>query len=263
MTRTRLVTFCYLGPTVALGTVALWMTLKGHALAFLFLIGTLGLAGLGGYCARLGRKPKITFSQCRVDGPYVAMTFDDGPHPANTPRLLDMLKQREIHATFFVVGRLATASPNIVQRMVAEGHEIANHSWSHPQLSSMAEDEVRDQLQQTHDALIQTTGVTPKIMRPPYGAFTHHQRSWAQEIWGYKCVLWNVDPEDWKYLSAGHVKDEILKATAPGSIILSHDIHESTVDAMPETLDGLLARGFKFVTVSELLVMDRRRLQWS
>jgi peptidoglycan/xylan/chitin deacetylase (PgdA/CDA1 family) len=201
--------------------------------------------------------PKITFSQCHVEGPYIAMTFDDGPHGANTPRLLDMLKQRKIHATFFVVGQCAAEFPDIMKRIVAEGHEIGNHSWSHPQLSSMSEAGVRDQLQKTHDAIVQSTGVTPKLLRPPYGAFTARQRAWANGTWGYKIILWDVDPLDWKIRNADHVKHEILKATVSGSIILSHDIHKTTVDAMPETLDGLLAKGFKFVTVSELIAMDR------
>ena len=201
--------------------------------------------------------PKITFSQCHVDGPYVAMTFDDGPHAANTPRLLEMLKQRKIHATFFMVGQCVAEYPDIVKRIVAEGHEVANHSWSHPQLSAMSEAAVREQLQKTHDAIIAACGVTPKVMRPPYGAFTARQRAWAQGEWGYKCILWDVDPLDWKVRNSEHVKTEILKQTVPGSIILSHDIHKTTVDAMPETLDALLAKGFKFVTVSELIAMDR------
>ena len=201
--------------------------------------------------------PKSTFSQCHVDGPYVAMTFDDGPHGANTPRLLEMLRQRKIHATFFLVGQCVAEFPDIVKKIVADGHEIANHSWSHPQLSAMSESAVRDQLQKTHDAIIAACGVTPKIMRPPYGAFTARQRAWAHGEWGYKCILWDVDPLDWKVRNSEHVKTEILKQTVPGSIILSHDIHKSTVDAMPETLDALLAKGFKFVTVSELIAMDR------
>ncbi len=201
--------------------------------------------------------PKITFSQCHVEGPYVAMTFDDGPHGANTPRLLDMLKQRKIHATFFMVGQCVAEYPAIVRRMVAEGHEVANHSWSHPQLSSMTEASVREQLQKTHDAIIAACGVAPKTMRPPFGAFTARQRAWSHGEWGYKCILWDVDPLDWKVRNAEHVKNEILKAAVPGSIILAHDIHKSTIDAMPETLDGLLAKGFKFVTVSELLAMDK------
>ncbi|KAB2647873.1 MAG: polysaccharide deacetylase family protein [Verrucomicrobia bacterium] len=201
--------------------------------------------------------PKITVSQCNVDGPHIAITFDDGPHGTNTPRLLDMLKQRKIHATFFMVGQCVAEYPAIVKRMVAEGHEVANHSWSHPQLSSMSEASVREQLQRTHDAIIAACGVAPKTMRPPFGAFTARQRAWSHGEWGYKCILWDVDPLDWKVRNAEHVKNEILKAAVPGSIILAHDIHKSTIDAMPETLDGLLAKGFKFVTVTELLAMDK------
>lgn len=201
--------------------------------------------------------PKITVSQCNVEGPYIAITFDDGPHGTNTPRLLDMLKQRKLRATFFMVGQCVAEYPAIVKRMVAEGHEVANHSWSHPQLSSMTEASVREQLQKTHDAIIAACGVAPKTMRPPFGAFTARQRAWSHGEWGYRCILWDVDPLDWKVRNAEHVKNEILKRAVPGSIILAHDIHKTTIDAMPETLDGLLAKGFKFATVTELLAMDK------
>lgn len=200
---------------------------------------------------------KHTYSQCHVEGPYVAITFDDGPHAENTPRLLDMLKQRGLKATFFVVGQCAAEYPDIMKRIAAEGHEVANHSWSHPQLTRMGEGSVTDQLQRTHDVIEQTTGATCKLLRPPYGAFTANQRGWAAQKWGYKTILWDVDPLDWKIRNADHVKNSILKGTVNGSIILAHDIHKSTVDAMPGTLDGLTEKGFKFVTVSELIAMDR------
>jgi len=200
--------------------------------------------------------PKFTYSSCHVDGPYIAMTFDDGPSGPNTPRLLDMLKERKIHATFFFVGQCVAENPEIVKRIVAEGHEVANHSWSHPDLARMSEAAVHDEIQKTHDAIVQACGVAPKIMRPPYGAFTARQRAWANSTWGYKIILWDVDPLDWKVRNSEHVKAEILKQTTTGSIILSHDIHKTTVDAMPSTLDSLLAKGYKFVTVSELLAMD-------
>lgn len=203
------------------------------------------------------QKKKHTYSQCHVDGPYIAITFDDGPHAENTPRLLDMLKQRGIKATFFVVGQCAAEYPDIMKRIAAEGHELANHSWSHPQLTRMGEGSVTDQLQRTHDVIEQTTGVSVKLLRPPYGAFTENQRNWAFQKWGYSTILWDVDPLDWKVRNADHVKNAILKGTVNGSIILSHDIHKSTVDAMPGTLDGLTEKGFKFVTVSELIAMDK------
>lgn len=200
---------------------------------------------------------KLRYSSCHVDGPYVALTFDDGPHATNTPRLLDMLKERGIKATFFMVGECAAEYPQIVKRIVAEGHEVANHSWSHPQLSKMTDAAVEGQLRRTQDAIVNACGVTPKIMRPPYGAFTARQQRWCYGEFGYKTILWDVDPLDWKYRNAAHVESEILKQTHAGSIILSHDIHKSTVDAMPPTLDALLAKGYKFVTVSELIAMDK------
>ena len=200
---------------------------------------------------------KITYSQCHVDGPYIAITFDDGPHGQNTPRLLDILQKRNVKATFFVVGQCAAEFPAIMKRIVTDGHEIANHSWSHPLLTKLGESGVSEQLQRTHDVIIETTGVVPKLMRPPFGGFTPNQRAWANRKWSYKVILWDVDPLDWKVRNAERVEAEILKRTVPGSIVLAHDIHKSTIDAMPSTLDALLAKGFRFVTVSELLAMDR------
>lgn len=200
---------------------------------------------------------KITYSACHVEGQFIAMTFDDGPHAANTPRLLDMLKERKIHATFFMCGENVVQYPQIVKRMIAEGHEVANHSWNHPQLTKLGDDNVASQLKRTDDAIVAACGVKPVIMRPPYGAFTERQQRWAFGEFKYKTILWDVDPLDWKVRNADHVQSEILKHTVAGSIILSHDIHKTTVDAMPATLDALAAKGFKFVTVSELLAMDR------
>jgi peptidoglycan/xylan/chitin deacetylase (PgdA/CDA1 family) len=201
--------------------------------------------------------PKVTFSQTHVDGPYIAITFDDGPSAEQTPRLLNMLKERGIKATFFCLGECIANNPEIAQRIVAEGHEIGNHSWSHPQLSTMNEENVRSQIQRTHDVIRQTTGVTVTDFRPPYGAFTQRQQRWAAATWNYNIVLWDVDPLDWKYHIPARVESEILKGTTSGSIILVHDIHKTSVDAMPTTLDNLLKKGFKFVTVAELLKMDK------
>ena len=144
----------------------------------------------------------------------------------------------------------------LVKRILAEGHEIGNHSWSHPDFARMTDAAVHDQIQRTQDAIANDCGLTPKLLRPPYGAFTARQRRWANGEFGFKIILWDVDPLDWKIRNSDHVKAEILKQTVPGSIILSHDIHKTTVDAMPATLDALAAKGFKFVTVSELIAMD-------
>jgi peptidoglycan/xylan/chitin deacetylase (PgdA/CDA1 family) len=200
---------------------------------------------------------QITYSQCHVDGPYIAMTFDDGPHGSQTPRLLKMLKQRNIKATFFLVGKCVAEYPEIARQIVREGHEVANHSWDHPLLSKMAEGSVREQLQKTHDVIKQTTGVTPTLMRPPYGGFTANQRSWSNATLGYKCILWDVDSLDWQHRNPAKTESIIFANTKPGSIVLCHDIHKTTIDAMEATLDGLAKKGFKFVTVSELIAMNK------
>lgn len=200
---------------------------------------------------------RITFTQCNVEGPFISITFDDGPNPAQTPRLLKMLKDRGIKATFFCVGQCVAQNPEVAKQIVEEGHEIANHSWNHPLLSKMGEEPVKDQIERTHNVIKQTTGVTPALFRPPYGGFTVAQRGWAHAVWGYKIALWDVDSLDWKHRSPAKTESIILAETKKGSIILCHDIHKTTVDAMPATLDALLAKGFKFVTMSDLIKMHK------
>jgi peptidoglycan/xylan/chitin deacetylase (PgdA/CDA1 family) len=199
---------------------------------------------------------KHAYNSINTSQPYVAMTFDDGPHPELTPKLLDELKKRDIRATFYVVGRNVVEYPDIVKRMVAEGHEVANHSWSHPALTKLSADGVRKQMDDTTAAIRQACGVTPVTMRPPYGATNAGLNRRLAEDYKMKVILWSVDPQDWKYRNAARVQAQILENTKPGAIILAHDIHASTIAAMPGTFDGLLAKGYKFVTVSELLAMD-------
>jgi peptidoglycan/xylan/chitin deacetylase (PgdA/CDA1 family) len=204
-----------------------------------------------------GVTEKITFTDVNVDGPYIAMTFDDGPHATNTPKLLEMAAKRHIKLTFFVLGECVEQNPAVLQREVAEGHEIGNHSWSHPNLAKLSDEAVRSQLQRTEDIIVKTAGVKPKLMRPPYGELTKRQRIWVNRDFGYKVILWDVDPLDWKRPGPSVVARRIIAGTRPGSIILSHDIHPPTIAAMSQVFDALLAKGFKFVTVSELLAMDK------
>ena len=181
------------------------------------------------------------------------MTFDDGPDGARTPRLLDLAAQRQIRLTFFLLGMKVAGEPDIARRIVAEGHEIGNHSWSHPNLSEISEETVRDELRKTDDAIIRETGIRPKLMRPPFGAITKNQSAWIEKEYGYRITWWDVDPRDWKDRDPEIVARRILSDARAGSIILCHDIHTSTIDAMPKVFDDLLRRGFKFATVSELL----------
>jgi len=198
-------------------------------------------------------EPKITFNSVHVDGPYIAMTFDDGPSATLTPKLLDLLAAHHIKATFFVIGENVAEHPDIVARAAREGHEIANHSWSHPNLAKMSDDGVRRQLWQTDAAIKSAAGTRPTLLRPPYGSITEREKRWIHDEFGYQIVLWDVDPYDWKRPGPAVVRNRILQETRPGSIVLSHDIHPGTIEAMPSTFDALEAKGFKFVTVSELI----------
>src|SRR5215217_1952772 len=197
----------------------------------------------------------ITFNSVHVDGPYIAITFDDGPSATLTPKLLDLLAAHHIKATFFVIGENVSEHPEIVARAAHEGHEIANHSWSHPNLAKMSDEGVRSQLRRTDDAIKNATGQRPTLMRPPYGSITAREKHWIHDEFGYRVILWDVDPYDWKRPGPAVVRNRILKETQPGSIVLSHDIHPGTIEAMPSTFDALEAKGFKFVTVSELIRM--------
>jgi peptidoglycan/xylan/chitin deacetylase (PgdA/CDA1 family) len=200
---------------------------------------------------------RASYSSCRVDVPYIAMTFDDGPHPILTPRLLDMLKARGIRATFFLIGQNAAEYPDIVRRIAAEGHEIGNHTWNHPQLTRLSSAALREEINRTSSTISEIIGKPLLVMRPPYGATNAYINHWMNREFGMKVILWSVDPLDWKYRNSARVKRQILAGAQPGAIILSHDIHATTVAAMPDVFDSLLAEGYRFVTVSELIAMDK------
>src|SRR6266487_6214335 len=140
----------------------------------------------------------ITFSSVHVDCPYISMTFDDGPSAMLTPKLLDLLAAHHIKATFIVIGENVAEHPEIVARAAREGHEIGNHSWSHPNLAKMSEEAVRGQLRRTDDGIKNATGMGPTLLRPPYGSITAREKHWIHDEFGYQIILWDVDPNDWK-----------------------------------------------------------------
>jgi peptidoglycan/xylan/chitin deacetylase (PgdA/CDA1 family) len=219
---------------------------------------------------------RSSYSSIHVDGPYIALTFDDGPRPNEkgksgneigfTPKLLDILKERHIHATFFVLGNMVQSHPEILRREAAEGHEIGNHSWSHLPLTKVVQREggLHHELADTSELITQTIGKPVTLMRPPYGATNPRLSKAIEREYGMKVILWSVDPDDWKDPGASVVSSRILNGwkqsggTKPGAIILTHDIHKGTIEAMPAMLDALLAKGYKFVTVSELLAMESK-----
>lgn len=199
-----------------------------------------------------------TYHSVDTGGNHIALTFDDGPHPTNTPRLLDMLRERNIKATFFVVGPNARRYPEIMKRIVAEGHEIGNHTMTHGDLSKMSNTSIKNELDGCRDAIIGACGVNPRIMRAPYGALTSSQKIYIKDTWGYPNIHWSVDPEDWKRPGPSVVANRITSRTRAGGIVLVHDIHAPSVVAMPQALDGLLHKGFRFVTTSQLISLGNR-----
>ena len=157
--------------------------------------------------------------------------------------------------SFYVIGRNVDLYPAIARRIVAEGHEIGNHTYTHGNMTKMSDATVRKELDKCRDAIARAAGVKPRTLRPPYGALLQTQRSWIHSEYGYPTIMWAVDPRDWQRPGPSVVTSRILSGTTPGAIVLAHDLHAPTVTAMPATLDGLLKKGYKFVTVSQLLAM--------
>lgn len=203
---------------------------------------------------------KVSYSQVSITQPVVAMTFDDGPHPVLTPRLLDILKERNIKCTFFVIGRSAKAHPQIIRRMIAEGHEVANHTWTHASLTSRSDDQIRQELRQSEDALVAAANYRPQLIRPPYGAVNARIKQLMFAEFGYSTIMWSVDPQDWRRPGVGVVTSRLVNGAHPGAIMLAHDIHPPTIQAMPAMFDQLLAKGYQFVTVSQLLNLEKANM---
>lgn len=178
----------------------------------------------------------------------VALTFDDGPS-AYTAELISILSEKRIKATFFVLGINARIQQQTILDLTHAGMEIGNHTWDHKDLTKLSIDEINDQVNRTADLIETITGSRPELVRPPYGAINE---ATAIAI-NAPVVLWNVDPEDWRYQNSEYITSHVVENAKPGAIILAHDIYETTVKAMPGIIDELQAAGYRFVTVSELV----------
>lgn len=180
----------------------------------------------------------------------IAITFDDGPHRLYTPKLLDGLKERGIHATFFLVGENIGNNEALVKRMAEEGHLIGNHTFSHVQLTKMKKEDACREVQQTNERICAVTGAPVLYIRPPYG-------SWNDELQAeipMTVTLWNLDSEDWKSQNTGKIVELVESEAKEGSIILLHDIFDTSVEAALRIVDDLTVQGYTFVTVDELLL---------
>ena len=183
------------------------------------------------------------------DEKMIALTFDDGPHPQFTEELLDGLKERGVHVTFFVTGEHAELHPDIIKRMSEEGHVIGNHTYSHIQLTSANRETFKQELIKTNQILEEITGEEVLYVRPPYGTW---DKSFEAELNMFP-VLWNVDPLDWCSSDVSGVVRKVLKNSDENDIILMHDYYETSVKAALQVVDELQKQGYTFVTVEEIL----------
>lgn len=185
----------------------------------------------------------------------IAITFDDGPHPKETPKILDILKKYDVKATFFVVGKHIKWYPDSVIRASQEGHEIGNHTFTHPDISTLSEEQIKTEIKNCEDIIIQKTNKKPVLFRPPFGNYNRECLEKLSNDLGYTVVLWSgVDVRDWQNPSPNKIAYEIINNIKSGDIILLHDYGtENTVKALEIILPELKQKGYKFVTVSELL----------
>ena len=181
----------------------------------------------------------------------IALTFDDGPGPY-TAHLLDVLDQYGAKATFFLIGSKVSSQANVVRSIHARGHQLGNHSWSHPELPKLPVDQIADEIDRTNDAIKQATGVTPAILRPPYGAVNGVVLEQLR-LRGMSSILWSVDTRDWADRNSDIVCSRAVAGARPGAVILMHDIHQTSVGAVPCILSALKQQGYSFVTVQGLI----------
>ncbi len=202
----------------------------------------------------LGKK----VSSVSVKGKYVALTFDDGPHPSLTRKALAILNRHGAKGTFFMLGENVNRYKAVVASAAASGHELGVHTWSHIKMNAVSRARVDNEVNRTRNLIGRISGTYPRVMRPPYGATNQALVNHMYNSYGMASVLWDVDTRDWRKPGVSKVISTAVNEARPGSIILVHDIHASTINALEGIVTGLQARGYKLVTVSELLQISKR-----
>ena len=185
----------------------------------------------------------------------IALTFDDGPHYKYTAEILDILDEYNIKATFFVVGQLAEKYPELILRELAEGHEVASHTWSHAHLTMLSDKSLEDEIYATEELLYELAEYRPTLLRPPEGKYGDNLLRVAGKL-DYEVILWTVDTRDWAHTPTETIVNTVLENTESGSIILCHDFiggESPTPAALREFIPKLIENGYEFVTVSDLI----------
>ncbi|MGX4600654.1 polysaccharide deacetylase family protein [Faecalimicrobium sp. JNUCC 81] len=189
------------------------------------------------------------------DKKLIALTFDDGPHPKETNQVLDVLKKYDVKATFFIAGKHANWYTDPLIRANKEGHEIGNHTFSHPDISNLSSSQIEEEILKCEETLMKHIGKKTTLFRPPFGSYNEKSLSEIAKKLGYKIVLWTtVDAKDWKNPPPSQISDTIVNNVKNGDIVLLHDYAtDNTVEALDLLIPKMIEKGFKFVTVSELI----------
>lgn len=188
----------------------------------------------------------------------VALTFDDGPDLRYTPDVLDILKRYDVKATFFIVGENAERYPFLVQRQVEEGHEVENHTYTHPDLRMKTAVETSEEMAKTAECIRELTRRTPVYFRPPRRLYSDETVIQAEKA-GYRIILWSICVENQRAKTAGQMARRVIKAVRPGTIILAHDgrlDRRKTIEALPMIIQSCQQKGYQFVTLEELLAAE-------
>lgn len=203
-------------------------------------------------------KSKPVYHCNRNNSNRIAITFDDGPHPKHTPEILDILEENNVKATFFLIGQNVKNYPDCAKRILRDGHEVGNHTYSHRVLKSLTREKIEKEITEMENQLSKIANYHPKLIRPPCGMYNDALVKTADET-GYKIILWSIDTKDWAHSSTESIVSNVVTNVRGGDIILFHDYisgEDGTPDALKVIIPKLKSMGYEFVTVSELLQSD-------
>lgn len=201
------------------------------------------------------KKPLPIYNVDTGDEKKIAISFDAAWGEEKTDEILQILSDRKVKTTFFLVGYWVDKYPDRVEQIFNAGHEIGNHSTTHPHMSQLSESKIIEELAGTSDKVEAITGVRPDLFRPPYGDYNDRVVT-ASRAQGYECVQWDCDSLDWKNLGRDHMIKQVVKNVKPGSIVLFHNNSQYITESLPAILDELIAQGYEIVPVSELIMRD-------
>lgn len=230
----------WIAAAAALGFLAVWLGNTEETLKETGLTAARAMAGEG----------MIRLVEQTMDHPRVALTFDDGPSRKYTPKLLDGLKERGVHASFFLLGKNIEGNEALVKRIQKEGHLIGNHTYNHVQLNKLSEVKAREEIVKTSNRIYEITGTYPQYLRPPFGSWKKNMEIRVEMF----PVFWTIDTLDWETKNVTSILHIVEKQVEDGSIILIHDGYGTSVEAALKIVDDLMKEGYEFVTVDEFLV---------